>query len=86
MILTSILLFYTLKIVIDAPKIEVSEGDYVSGGDYYYNDDVFDNDNSYDLQNETKIEVSDEDYYYNDARDSYNAVNDLPEIETEIEI
>ena len=36
---------------------------------------------------ETKIEVSDGDYYYNDTRDNnYNAVSDLPEIETEIEI
>ena len=42
---------------------------------------MFDNDSSYDLQNETKIEVNDGDYYYNDARDSFNAVSDLPEID-----
>lgn len=80
-------------------EFQVSKGDYdysydlqnetkfeVSSGVYYYNNEVFDNDYSYDLQNETRIEVSEGDFYYNNARDSYNAVSDLLESETEIEI
>ena len=51
--------------------------------DYYYE---VNNDYSYDLQNETRIEVSDGDYYFYEPVDNYNAVSDLPEIEIETEI